>query len=80
LLNEIREPDVRIAERSLSLNDLYGAEEVFITTTTRDLLPVQEIAGRALNRASAVRERLSAAFREFVAQDIARRKLAGVDR
>ena len=80
LLDEIQEPGMRIAERSLLLDDLYRAEEVFITSTTRDLLPVYEIAGRALNRESAVRKRLSAAFREFVVHDIARRKLVGVSR
>jgi branched-chain amino acid aminotransferase len=85
LLNEIQERGIRMAERSLSLDDLYRADEVFITSTTRDLLPVHEIGGRALNRASqfpntTVRERLSAAFREFVADDIARRKLVGVSR
>ena len=80
LLDEIQEPGMRIAERSLLLDDLYRAEEVFITSTTRDLLPVHEIAGRALNRESAVRKRLSAAFREFVGHDIARRKLVGVSR
>lgn len=85
LLTEIRDAAIRIAERSLSLDDLYGADEVFITSTTRDLLPVHEIAGRALNRASrfpntTVRERLSAAFREFVVHDVARRKLVGVSR
>ncbi len=78
LFSEIREPGIRIDERSLSLDDLYRADEVFITSTTRDLLPVHEIGGRPLNRASAVRERLSAAFREFVLRDIAHRKLVGV--
>jgi len=89
LLNEIvllkGAAGICIAERSLPLDDLYRADEVFITSTTRDLLPVHEIAGRALNRASGfpstmVRERLSAAFREFVVRDIARRKLVGVSR
>jgi branched-chain amino acid aminotransferase len=80
LLNEVDEPGIRIAERSLSLDDLYRAEEVFITSTTRDLLPVHEIAGRALKNGSGVRERLSAAFREFVVHDIARRKLVGAYR
>jgi branched-chain amino acid aminotransferase len=74
LLNEIQVDGIRIAERSLQLEDLYRAEEVFITSTTRDLLQVREIAGRALNGASAIRERLSVAFREFVARDVTRRK------
>lgn len=73
LLNEIRIPGIRFAERTLTLDDLYRAEEVFITSTTRDLLPVREIAGRNLTPASQIRERLSHAFQTFVAADIARR-------
>jgi branched-chain amino acid aminotransferase len=74
LLNEIRTEGIRLGERSLTPDDLYRAEEVFITSTTRDLLPVREIAGHALSRAYAIRERLSKAFREFVARDIASRR------
>jgi branched-chain amino acid aminotransferase len=64
----------------LSLDDLYHADEVFITSTTRDLLPVREIAGRPAGRSTSVRERLVLAFREFVARDIAGRRLALVSR
>jgi branched-chain amino acid aminotransferase len=74
LLNEIRLEGISIRERSLTVEDLYGADEVFITSTTRDLMPVSEIAGRTLNRVSAVRLRIAQAFRDFVAADIARRK------
>ena len=74
LLSELRLDGVALSERSLTMEDLYGADEVFITSTTRDLMPVSEIAGRSLNRVSTVRLRIAAAFREFVAQDIARRK------
>jgi branched-chain amino acid aminotransferase len=76
LLREIRLTDASVAERSLTLEDLYRADEVFITSTTRDLLPVHEIAGRQLNRESVVRERLSAAFRQFLQRDIAGRGMA----
>jgi len=75
LLSEINVEGVRIAERSLGLEDLYRAEEVFITSTTRDLLPVREIAGHALNRGSAVRDRVTGAFQEFFYRDVARRRL-----
>lgn len=78
LLNEVRIEGVSIAEGSLSVEDLYRADEVFITSTTRDLMPVSEIAGRKLNRASAVREQMAGKFHEFVASDIARRKPAAV--
>lgn len=78
LLSEARVPGISIAERSLSIDDLYRADEVFITSTTRDLMPVREIAGRALNRNSNVRERLAREFRQFVEHDIAGRKPAAI--
>jgi branched-chain amino acid aminotransferase len=60
ITREILLEDRHVAERTLSVEDLYRADEVFITSTTRDLLPVREIAGRTLNSNSAVRERLVA--------------------
>jgi branched-chain amino acid aminotransferase len=74
LLSEIRIGGIAIEERSLTVEDLYAADEVFITSTTRDLMPVHEIEGRRLNGTGDVRARLAAAFGEFVAQDIAARK------
>jgi len=74
LLNEIREQSLSMVERALSLDDLYRADEVFITSTTRDLLPVREIDGHAMNRSSEVRDRLSGSFHIFVERDIASRK------
>jgi len=76
ITREVLLGDSHVAERTLSIEDLYRADEVFITSTTRDLLPVREIAGRALSSKSSVRERLAEAFRDFVARDIARRKPA----
>ncbi len=37
-----------VLERVLYLDDLYGADEVFITSSTRELVPVRSIGGRAL--------------------------------
>ena len=34
-----------MSEKTLRLEDLYGAEEVFITSTNRTLLGVSEISG-----------------------------------
>lgn len=74
LLNEIRIDGIRIAERTLTLDDLYSAGGAFITSTTRDLLPIVEIAGRSLSREARIVDHLSAAFRAFVARDTANRK------
>ncbi len=75
LLQELQVPGVRILERSLTVADLEAADEVCITSTTRDLLPVRELAGKVLGNRSDVRERVTAAFRQFMRQDIARRRV-----
>jgi branched-chain amino acid aminotransferase len=75
LLNEISVPGVRILERGMSIADLEAADEVCITSTTRDLLPVREIEGKVLGRSSGIRERITAAFRQFMSDDVARRRV-----
>ncbi|MEP6714736.1 MAG: aminotransferase class IV [Terriglobia bacterium] len=69
-------PGVR--EGVLNLEDLYSADEVFITSTTRDLLPVARIGDRKPGRDGRLRTQLITAFRNFVATDIARRRGAAV--
>ena len=66
LLEEIRVPGITVVERSLQLDDLYKASEVFITSSTRDLLTVREIAGRELRQGRDVTRRLTEAFHEFM--------------
>jgi branched-chain amino acid aminotransferase len=43
LLDEIRVPGITIGEKTLMPADLERADRVFITSTTRDVLPVREI-------------------------------------
>jgi branched-chain amino acid aminotransferase len=74
LAEEIRAPGLRIVERPLTMDELYRADSVFITSTTRGLLPVREIAGRELKQSGNALERLAAAFNSFVTADIVRRK------
>ena len=66
LLNEIRLPGISIAERRLTLAALQNADEIFITSSTRDLLPVAEIEGIRINRGNKTCERLKQAFRAFI--------------
>ena len=83
LLNEIDLPGISVVERGLTVESLFHADQVFITSTTRDLLSVRELADlpgsdgqsetRILNRRGDVPERLAAAFRAFVTEDLARR-------
>lgn len=65
LLEEIRVPGYPVIEKTLLPADLEAADEVFITSTTRDLLPVGEIAGKPVGRADAARAALSHAFGEY---------------
>jgi branched-subunit amino acid aminotransferase/4-amino-4-deoxychorismate lyase len=60
-------------EQTLMPEDLYAADEVFITSTNRSLLEVSEIAGHTYAAAPGpVAQKLerafSAAMREYVAQ------------
>ena len=64
---------VPMAEQTLMPDDLYAADEVFITSTNRSLLGVSEIAGHSYAAAPGpVAQKLerafSAAMREYVAQ------------
>ncbi len=53
---------IPVREETLRLEDLTGASEVFITSTTRNLLPVVSIADCPLPRGSQVCNALEAAF------------------
>jgi len=66
VLGEVHVPGVAIAEKVLRLEDLETADEVFITSTTRDLLPVLEIEGRKLRSSGSARLAMQHAFSEYV--------------
>jgi branched-chain amino acid aminotransferase len=66
ILEELRLPGVRVVEKTLFPADLEAAEEVFITSTTRDLLPVRQIEDRQMGRGDKTRVALQAAFSAFV--------------
>lgn len=71
LLEEIRVPGMSISERELTPSDLEQADQVFITSTTRDLLPVLEVDYEPLPQAPEAFNRLQEAFlsyrRDYVA-------------
>ncbi|MBV9504577.1 MAG: aminotransferase class IV [Acidobacteriia bacterium] len=76
LLGQIRVPGVRISERTLFPADLESAGEVFITSTTRNLLPVVHIDQKQMGTSSRVREPLERAFEEFVSGYVAEQRHA----
>jgi len=64
---------VSLSEKTLTMQDLYGADEVFITSTNRTLLGVSEISGKQFPVVlGPVVQKLEQAFdgymREYVAQ------------
>lgn len=64
---------VAVEERVVRPGDLFGADEVFITSTNRSLLPVGEITGNRIAAAPGpVTKNLEQAFSEFVQRDLAR--------
>ena len=71
LLGEIHVPGIRIVEKPMRMGDLTGAEEVFITSTTRNLLPVEQIEDSRVGSSHQVRIALSTAFGEFVRKYVA---------
>lgn len=66
LLHDVRVPGLRLEEADFTLRDLLAAEEVFITSTTRNLLPVLEVDGIPVGTKSEAREKLARAFADYV--------------
>jgi branched-chain amino acid aminotransferase len=66
LLGEIHVPGVSVGEKTLMPADLERADQVFITSTTRDLMPVSHIEGLEVrSEGLALVHQLAKAFREF---------------
>jgi branched-chain amino acid aminotransferase len=76
LLSEKLVQGIPIVERALSLSDLYRADEVFITSTTRNLLPVTEIEHVRLNRRGDTSMRLLNALRDHIEEYCGSRTVA----
>ncbi|MSV29498.1 MAG: class IV aminotransferase [Bryobacterales bacterium] len=65
LLGEIHVAGYRVNEKTLFPADLEGADEVFITSTTRELLAVNDIDGRPIRNHGGARQALGAAFQSY---------------
>ncbi len=76
LLSEVQAPGINVIEKTILPADLENAEEVFITSTTRDLLPVRQVEEKPIGRSDSVRATLSKAFSDYVEEYIAQRKSA----
>lgn len=76
ILNEIRVPGITVGEKPLLLKDLKSADEVFITSTTRDLLPVVAVEGVPIRSQGDIRARLQAAFLKYVQEQVCERTIS----
>ncbi|HUS07262.1 MAG TPA: aminotransferase class IV [Bryobacteraceae bacterium] len=66
LLTDVKVEGIQVSEKTLLLEDLETADEVFITSTTRDLLPVIEIAGLRIQQRGTSRAALQTAFSQYI--------------
>jgi branched-chain amino acid aminotransferase len=58
-------PGIRVVERALKPEDLERADQVFITSTTRDLIPAASIEGLNVRNESNVVDSLVRALEEY---------------
>lgn len=73
LLEEVALPGIRCVERTLFPRDLESADQVFVTSTTRDVLAVASIEGlQVKNQAASVLESVAAALQSYRQQYVKR--------
>jgi branched-chain amino acid aminotransferase len=71
LLHEIKVPGFEIGEKVLLPAEVEQADDVFITSTTRALLPVLEIDGKKVGGRGVAQKALQAAFEKYVEDYVA---------
>jgi branched-chain amino acid aminotransferase len=76
LLEEAKVAGLTIEEKVLQLKDLEAADEVCLTSTTREVLPVTSIDGLQISQASAVTSRLRDGFKHYVASYVTHHRSA----
>ncbi len=65
LLDVVRVPGIKVVERALKPEDLERANQVFVTSTTRDLLPAVSIAGLNIRNQGNAVDRLVEALEQY---------------
>ena len=73
LLEEINVPGLKVSERELTPSDIEASDQVFITSTTRDLVPVLEIDGAPLAQDHRKLNALKQAFTRYRTEYVAAR-------
>jgi branched-chain amino acid aminotransferase len=74
LLHDIHVPGYDVAEKTLLPADVEHADDIFITSTTRALLPVLEIDGKKVGGKGKAQNNLQAAFEKFVESYVGQRQ------
>ena len=74
LLTEIQVPDITISEQPLELKDLEAADEVFVTSTTRGLLPVSSVTAIKVHSHGLALKPVRDTFTNYVADYVNKRK------
>jgi branched-subunit amino acid aminotransferase/4-amino-4-deoxychorismate lyase len=71
VLELARAAGIDVAERRLDVSELAGADEAFLTSTTRELVPLRALDGRTIGSGSAgtVTRRLQEAYAAEVARE-----------
>ena len=74
VLDLCRELGVPAREETLRVADLFAADEVFITSTTKEAAPVRTIDGKpvAPGRPGPVHRRILQAYREYALRSVSR--------
>lgn len=76
LLEDVHVPGFAIGEKVILPAELESADEVFITSTTRELLPVLEIEGKPMQQGDRARNALQAEFSKYVERYVAQHRPA----
>ena len=66
VLGEVKAAGIKVGERIIKPEDLEAADEVFITSSTRELLPVSVIEGLKIQGGRAICDRLQDGFSEWI--------------
>ena len=66
LLFDLPTNGIHVMERTLTLSDLERADEVFITSSTRDVLPVRAIEGLTIQQKGGVGTKLRESFQFYI--------------
>jgi branched-chain amino acid aminotransferase len=76
LLSDVQAAGITVSAKPFTPQALEAADEVFITSTTRNLLPVAQVEGKRAGRSDNTRRALAAVFGDYVKHYIAERREA----